>query len=155
VRTGRHVVLVRWTRPFPRTGGALRAIEMLFAAIPNGKDATGTGCVVAIGRLESPIRRADVLAGEPLGAANASAEAVAESVEGAGSRFSRGCGCRPTGQRIGTRSCHAFTAELALGRLTQVISPSRTANESLWPRSCYNRRGRVFRDRQCIGNPRQ
>jgi hypothetical protein len=37
VRTGRHVVLVRWTRPFPRTGGALRAIEMLFAAIPNGK----------------------------------------------------------------------------------------------------------------------
>jgi hypothetical protein len=37
VRTGRHVVLVRWTRPFPRTGGALRAIEMLFVAIPNGK----------------------------------------------------------------------------------------------------------------------
>jgi len=47
VRTGRHFVLVRWTRPFPRTGGALRAVEMLFAAIPKGKaDAHGSMLLV-------------------------------------------------------------------------------------------------------------
>ena len=40
MRTGRHFVLVRWTRPFPRTGGALRAAEMVRAAKPGGKGTT-------------------------------------------------------------------------------------------------------------------
>lgn len=36
--------------------------------------------------------------------------------------FSRGCVCRPAGQRIGTRNWRTSTAELALDRPTQVIS---------------------------------
>lgn len=39
MRTGRHFVLVRWTRPFPRTGGALRALDKVAAALPDGKSA--------------------------------------------------------------------------------------------------------------------
>jgi hypothetical protein len=37
VRTGRQFVLVRWTRPFPRTGGALRAVGKVVAALRDGK----------------------------------------------------------------------------------------------------------------------
>lgn len=46
-RTGRHFMLVRWTRPFPRTGGALRAVGRVFRPTTESKgrsrEAAGAG----------------------------------------------------------------------------------------------------------------